>query len=110
MRLLAILCALALCGCDCPTMGQLDNFCDIEYLDGSKQTLICSWVEFRRGYAHDAPRMAFWCKGIETTSGLMPYAFVAFPADRCLHPEWGEPDQPHFFIELGGRVRLASPN
>ena len=61
-------------------------------------------VEFRRGYAKDAPRMAFWCKGIETVSGLMPYAYVEHPADRCLHPEWGEPDEPHYFIELGGRV------
>lgn len=50
MRLLAILCALALCGCDGPTMGQLDNFCDIEYLDGSKQTLICSWVKVDRPF------------------------------------------------------------
>ena len=66
-------------------------------------------VEFRRGYAKDAPRMAFWCKGIETVSGLMPYAYVKHPADRCLHPEWGEPDEPHFFIELGGRVELTDP-
>ena len=64
-------------------------------------------VEFRRGYAKDAPHMAFWCMGIETTSGLMPYAYVAYPADRCLHPEWGEPDEPHFFIKLGGHVELT---
>ena len=66
-------------------------------------------VEFRLGYAKNAPRMAFWCMGIETTSGLMPYAYVAYPADRYLHPEWGEPDEPHFVIKLGGRVRLVSP-
>ena len=65
--------------------------------------------KFRRGYAKDAPRMAFWCRGIETVSGLMPYAYLKHPADRCVHPEWGEPDEPHFFIELGGRVRLVSP-
>ena len=64
-------------------------------------------VEFRRGYAKYAPRMAFWCMGIETASGLMPYAYVAYPADRCLHPEWGEPNEPHFFIKLGGRVELT---
>ena len=63
-------------------------------------------VEFRRGYAKDAPRMAFWCMGIETTSGLMPYAYVAYPADRCLHPEWGEPRGLHFVIFLGGRIEL----
>ena len=66
-------------------------------------------VEFRRGYAKDAPRMAFWCRGIETVSGLMPYAYVTHLEDRCLHPEWGEPNEPHFFIKLGGRVRLVSP-
>ena len=66
-------------------------------------------VEFRRGYAKDAPRMAFWCLGIETVNGLMPYAYVEHPADRCLHPEWGEPDEPHYFIELGGRVELTDP-
>ena len=65
-------------------------------------------VEFRRGYAKDAPRMAFWCRGIETVSGLRPYAYVEFPADRCLHPEWGEPTDPHFFIQLGGRVELTN--
>ena len=52
-------------------------------------------VEFRRGYAKDAPRMAFWCMGIETT------------ATKRRHPEWGEPSDPHFFIELGGRVELT---
>lgn len=64
-------------------------------------------VEFRRGYARNASRMAFWCRGIETISGLMPYAYVESPSDRCIHPEWGEPDAPHFYIELGGRVILG---
>ena len=30
-------------------------------------------VEFRRGYASNAPRMAFWCFGISTVSGMTPY-------------------------------------
>ena len=66
-------------------------------------------VEFRRGYAKDAPRMAFWCLGLETPGGLSPYAFVSFD-DKCKrrHPEWGEPDNAHFFIQLGGRICLAS--
>ena len=63
-------------------------------------------VEFRRGYSANAPSMAFWCRGIETVGGLMPYAYVESPHDRCLHPEWGEPDEPHFIIQLGGRVSL----
>ena len=64
-------------------------------------------VEFRRGYAHDAPRMAFWCLGVETVSGMMPYAYVDAASDKPRHPEWGEPEKPHFFVELGGRVTLT---
>ena len=66
-------------------------------------------VEFRRGYAKNAPRMAFWCLGLETPGGLSPYAFVSFD-DRCKprHPEWGEPANAHFFILLGDRVILGA--
>ena len=66
-------------------------------------------VEFRRGYAKNAPRMAFWCIGMETPGGLSPYAFVSWD-DKCKlrRPEWGEPDNAHFVILLGGRVTLRS--
>ena len=63
-------------------------------------------VEFRRGYAHDAPRMAYWCLGIPTVTGLNPYAFVEVPQDKLLRLDWGEPTEPHFLIQLGGRVIL----
>ena len=63
-------------------------------------------VEFRHGYAKDAPRMAFWCLGCETVSGLMPYAYVTPTSGKRLHPEWGEPTEPHFVILLGDRVTL----
>lgn len=59
-------------------------------------------VEFRRGYAKDAPRMAFWCLGMETASGMLSYAY----SEEQWHPEWGEPTEPHFVIALGGRVEL----
>ena len=65
-------------------------------------------VEFRRGYAKDAPRMAFWCLGCETVSGLMPYAYVDPTTSKQRHPEWGEPTEPHFVILLGGRVILGT--
>lgn len=64
-------------------------------------------VEFRLGYARRAPRMAFWCFGIETVRGLMPYAYVDTTSLKHLHPEWGEPVEPHFYISLGGRVELT---
>ena len=64
-------------------------------------------VEFRRGYQPNAPRMAYWTLGIETVSGLRPYAYVDHQSDKPRHPEWGEPTAPHFFIELGGRVNLS---
>lgn len=60
-------------------------------------------VEFRRGYAKDAPRLAFWCMGLETSSGILCYAY----SDAQRHPEWGEPRGPHFVIQLGGRVELS---
>ena len=60
-------------------------------------------VEFRRGYSKDAPRMAFWTFGIDTVSGLRPYAYTA----GARHPEWGEPEEPHLFVKLGGRVQLV---
>ena len=63
-------------------------------------------VEFRRGYSPNAPRMAFWCLGIETVSGMRPYAYVDQSCDKLRHPSWGEPSTPHFFIELGGRVTI----
>lgn len=65
-------------------------------------------VEFRRGYAKNAPRMAFWCYGLSTPSGLYAYAFVSAD-DRFKHryPGWGEPENAHFVIKLGGRVELT---
>lgn len=63
-------------------------------------------VEFRRGYSPNAPRMAYWTLGIETVSGMRPYAYVDQSCDKLRHPSWGEPSTPHFFIELGGRVTL----
>ena len=65
-------------------------------------------VEFRRGYAKNASRMAFWTMGLNTDSGMMPYAFVAAgETGKTRHPEWGEPENAHFVIELGGPVELA---
>ena len=56
-------------------------------------------VEFRLGYGHDAPRMAF----------CSPWYAVT---DECRHPEWGEPDTLHYIIILGERVELEeeAPN
>ena len=63
-------------------------------------------VEFRLGYAKNAPRVAFWVFGLNTESGMKTDALVDRDTDKPRHPEWGEPDEPHFFIKLGGRVEL----
>ena len=63
-------------------------------------------VEFRLGYAKDAPRLAFWVFGLNTESGIKTYAFVDRHTDKTRHPEWGEPDVPHFVIKLGGPIKL----
>lgn len=90
-----------------------------EYRNATKywQTRLHNWdkritpfcapvVEFRRGYAHNAPRMAFWCLGLETATGMKPYAYVDGACGKSRHPSWGEPSTPHFYIRLGGRVEL----
>lgn len=59
-------------------------------------------AEFYRGYGKDAPRIALWCFGVDTTSGMMGYAFT----EGQRHPEWGEPKGPHFLIQLGGPVEI----
>lgn len=51
-------------------------------------------VEFRRGYARNAPRVAFACEDVEVMEGYS-------------HPEWGEPEHRHFTIWLGERVELV---
>ena len=63
-------------------------------------------VEFRHGYAKDAPRMAYCCMGLGTSGGMKPYAYVDAAVAKAGHPEWGEPEEPHFLIRLGDRVDL----
>jgi hypothetical protein len=65
-------------------------------------------VEFRLGYAKDAPRAAFWVFGLNTFSGMKTYALIERYTDKPRHPEWGEPNEPHFVIKLGGRVNLIA--
>lgn len=64
-------------------------------------------VEFRLGYAKDAPRMSFWVFGQNTASGMKTYAYVDQGVDKTRRPEWGEPDEPHFVIRLGGPIELV---
>ena len=63
-------------------------------------------VEFRLGYAKNAPRMAFWVLGQNTAGGMKTYALVDRETEKLRHPEWGEPDESHFVIRLGGPVSL----
>ena len=48
-------------------------------------------VAFQRGYRK--PSMWFICNGIST-------------CDTAVYPEWGEPNEPHYIIFLGERVKL----
>lgn len=65
-------------------------------------------VEFRRGYAKDAPRMAYWCRPIALTGGeIRTYGIVTGACSKPRHPEWGEPKERHFAIMLGGPVTFA---
>ena len=50
-------------------------------------------VEFRLGYRSDAPRQAYICNIYTST-------------DEARHPEWGEPNTPHYRLRLGELVML----
>ncbi len=58
-------------------------------------------VEFRRGYAADAPRMAFISDGIRGRNGFVMAYFIRKIGIRR---EWGEPAGEHFVLPLGERV------
>lgn len=65
-------------------------------------------VEFRRGHAKDAPRMAFRCRRIPLAAGdARPYGIVIGACSKPRHPEWGEPKELHLVIMLGGPVTFA---
>ena len=76
-----------------------------EYRDRTDywKTRILNWVnkrkkfevvEFRLGYAKNAKRMAFEMNDV-------------FSRTRARNPAWGEPETPHYVIELGERVELV---
>lgn len=58
-------------------------------------------VEFRHGYAADAPRMAF---EIVTTGPFGSSAYAILHGRRSGGERFGEPDGYHFSIQLGRRV------
>lgn len=58
-------------------------------------------IEFRHGYRRDARRMAF---RVGNGAGFTFQSRVG--KDDREHPEWGEPDVPHFALNFGERVEL----
>ena len=58
-------------------------------------------VEFRLGCAANAPRMAFAANEVASFYSRLYYRRVF-----TIHPEWGEPEDPHFAISLACRVNL----
>ena len=54
-------------------------------------------VMFYFGYGRNRPKMAF------LQDGFMPLFAIK---GESFHPEWGEPDTPHYVIRLGERVVL----
>ena len=62
-------------------------------------------VEFRRGYAKNAKRMAFIAMRIDNGDPDMRLHCTIRHESR--HPEWGEPYEGHYVIKLGERVELV---
>ena len=52
-------------------------------------------VAFQRGYR----RPSMWFEACVSSESTLP--------PRRPHPEWGEPNGPHFVIALGGRIELT---
>ena len=59
-------------------------------------------VEFRCGYKKDAPCMAF-------SAMAVIFGRIRWFGERTIpeHPEWGEPQVPHFVLIPGSRVKFA---
>lgn len=59
-------------------------------------------VEFRLGYKKDAPRMAF-------SAMAVIWGRIRWYGTRTIsdHPDWGEPQVPHFVLILGSRVEFV---
>lgn len=62
-------------------------------------------VEFRRGYSKNAKRMAFYAMRVDTGDPNERCHYEI--RRRCLHPDWGEPNDWHYVIKLGERVELS---
>ena len=58
-------------------------------------------VEFRRGYAPQAPRIAFVAK-----YGPFGYWVFRHNTDPVRHSKWGERAVPRYVITLGERIKL----
>ena len=66
--------------------------------------LVVPVIEFRRGRAADAPRMAFVSDGPQGRNGFV----MAYCMRRvAVRPDWGEPNEEHYVIPLGERVALV---
>lgn len=66
--------------------------------------LVVPVIEFRRGRAADAPRMAFVSDGPMGRNGFV----MAYCMRRAaVRPGWGEPNEEHYVIPLGERVVLV---
>lgn len=109
-------CALLSLVADAPIYDRIASGEQREYYmepEMGLRTLLKAWddcvsstaapvVEFQRGCGEDAPRIAFWCFCVDTYSGMACYAYT----EGQRHPEWGEPKEPHFLIQLGGPVEI----
>lgn len=71
--------------------------------DSKVKPNVCPVVEFRWGYSSTAPRMMFYVLGMNEPPKMTTYAI----RNKARHPEWGEPEERHFVISLGGPVKIV---
>lgn len=85
--------------------APISKVCNVTYNDNTVATYECRYVDvqknrivaFSRGYKK--PTMFFHACTFQTSDTV--------PSWRKSHPEWGEPETPHYIIGLGERVELV---
>ena len=106
MRKLALIAiaSLALAGCREPVIGDLDNHCIIEYMDGTREDIICSWASERIPAFRKVEDGAIVIKYHDLTRRSIPIKRV-----RSWRLRYGDTDHWGRYVEVNGQwVRVKA--
>lgn len=106
MRKLALIAiaSLALVGCSGPVIGDLDNHCIIEYLDGTREDIICSWASESKPVFRKVEDGAIVIKYHDLTRRSIPIKRV-----RSWRLRYGDTDHWGRYVKVNGQwVRVKA--